>query len=167
MKRGIISFIYSAVMPYLVLLCFIIPGKTGNDETAIKVCFAVMLVLCFLGVPACVICNLASLTSLDDKTSAIRNIVIKVCHLPIHFFLLAITLGFMNPWLLLLMWVPPVMSISLLALSACCNIAACVKLLSRKTCSFKKALFFCLSGFVLVINVVGAGMQLDNVKLKM
>jgi len=153
-------------MPYLAVICLFIPGMTGNGENTIKLCLILMVVLCFLGVPACVMCNLASLTSLDDRTSAIRNVVIKVCHLPVHICLLVSTLGFMNPWLLLLMWVPPVLSISLLALSACCNIGACIKLLSRGTCTFKKALLFCLSGFVIVINVVFAGMQLDTVLKK-
>lgn len=36
----------------------------------------------------------------------------------------------------------------------------------RDKCSIKKAAFFCLSGFVIILNVVGACMQLNFITKK-
>ncbi|MBQ2603728.1 MAG: hypothetical protein II589_01685, partial [Clostridia bacterium] len=103
-------------------------------------------------VPACVFCNLVPLTVLDNETSSFRYLIIKVCHLPAHLLLIISFVGSFNPFLIFFMWVPVVAGIALLILSGCNDIGACISLWRRDKCSIKKAAFFCLSGFVIILT---------------
>ena len=153
---NIISTVYIVILPYLLLWdIFKIKNKTD-----IIIYGLLALLMCLLGAGACIICNLYSLRKLTDTQSALRNLAIKLCHIPAQLLILLITLGFMNPFLLLLSWLPLAVGVCLLVFDGSSNICACLTLKRRGKCSFKTALILGIFSFVYVGDIIAAIVQL-------
>ncbi len=157
-----ISYIYLIAMPYFILCLLLLVVKHEVSGTSVLLFVILSALLCLIGVAACIICNLASLTALSDKSSAVRNIVIKCCHIPAHFAVLMLVSGFMNPFLLWASWIPALCGVGLLWYSAFTNIGACVSLVRRKKCSLKIGIVLCILSFVYIADIAAAVVQLKK-----
>ena len=154
------SIVYVTAMPYLMLgVLWLCMGITVNKVTLIVLAVSLGL-LGMLGVPACIVCNVASLTYLNDKDSANRNRITKLCYIPMYILLVFFSMGMMNPFLLWASWVPLVLCGSLLTYSGAANIGACVNLLCREKCSFKEALLLGIFSFVGIADLIAAEIQM-------
>ena len=104
MKKGLLSAVYTIIMPYLIFACvYFLLSKQDEVTGAVFALFVVIIILIsMMGIAACVVCNIVSLAALTEVGSARRNLIIKLCHIPAHLVVAAIVSGFMNPFLLLL-----------------------------------------------------------------
>ena len=167
MKKGLLSAVYTIIMPYLIFACvYFLLSKQDEVTGAVFALFVVIIILIsMMGIAACVVCNIVSLAALTEVGSARRNLIIKLCHIPAHLVVAAIVSGFMNPFLLLLSWIPMMVGGAFLTLSGAANICACIKLAKNSKCSLKKAILLCVLGFVPVGDIVGAAVQIRTSKV--
>ena len=149
-------------MPYLIIFSAkLILGRTISKLTAI-IFILVLVLICSLGIISCIICNIVSLKEKNGKKSASRNIVIKVCHIPVHLFMFLIFGGMMNPFLIMASWIPIALSISLLAFSGLANTGACINLFRNKKCGLFTAILLLLSSFIYLIDFIAGMVQLSK-----
>lgn len=161
MKIGKLAFSYIIMMPYLILLVILFPAFFDYEVTgAVAVATVVIIcMLCSLAVAACVLYNIWVLLSLSDHEAAEKNLLIRGSHIPAHFFMLVLLSGFLNPFLLLLSWIPVAVDISLLVFDACTNICSCINLFRRKRVSFGKAFLLAFLSYIYVGGFVSAFIQ--------
>ena len=156
------SFVYMIAVPYLLLGAVVgivrISGDNVGKGTLIAALAAVVL-LCMIAVAACIMHNTAAIFSLDPETAALQNLIIKLSYLPAHLLMALITLGMMNPFLLLASWIPLFLSWCMIAYSGFGNIGACVNLLRRGKCSVKMSVLLCVLSFCFFGDIIGAAVQ--------
>lgn len=154
-KIKIFANIYLVLMPYL--MYWLVIASLQLESLLLSVC--VIVLLCAIGVAACVLCNMSALTGKSDMKSAVMNMIIKICYIPAYVQLRFFFLGMLNPWLMMASWIPLVVSISLLGFSRFCNIGTCVSLYRKGKCKLSTAVILCLMGFVYILDIIGGIIQ--------
>ena len=166
-RRGsnmkVFSYIYVVMLPYLIIgavlgIVSLFDGEIGKG--AIIAILIAIFVLCSVGVCACIMCNIVSLAGFGETHSAVRNLVIKLSHIPAHLLVLVIVGGFMNPFLFLVSWVPALFGVALLCFDACANICGCVSLALRKKTRFLNVVLLCVGSFIYVVDIICAVIQI-------
>ena len=151
----ILSYIYIILLPYLVMMSIYF----GLAKSVILSLICIIL-LCIAGIFACVSCNISALTGKSDVKPAVMNIVTKVCYIPAYVVLRYFFLGMLNPFLVIVSWIPLLISICTIVFSGFCNIEVCINLFRKGRCKLFPAVLLCLMGFIYILDIIGAVIQL-------
>lgn len=138
--------------------------KNGVDGTALLVFFIILAMTCLIGAALNVVYDLSAVASEKQTGFAVRNLVLKLIHIPVHLFVLIIVGGFMNPFLFLASWIPALFGIGLLIFDGFTNVGACVALYLRKKCRLSAAVLLGLVSFVYIGDIIGAIVQITKAK---
>lgn len=161
MKRG--SFIYFLLMPYVIIGTFVLSLKLSNAEVSkpiVITIFILLLLLGLVGIGLCVLYNIASVAYDKPAVLARRNLILKLCHIPIHLLMILCTLSALNPFLFLLSWVPLVCGISVLVFDGCVNIGACLSLVVRKKAKLSHGVLLCAGSFIHIVDIACSIVQI-------
>ncbi len=154
-------------MPYiLVAVCVLLFRPLGGADLApyliVVVPFCCILnIICIVNL---VLGNLHTLRVGDSRGAAVRNLAVKLLHIPVHLALFAISMGFMNPFLMAFLFIPFFCGVGLLTYSGVMNIAGCIRLFRENKLSLKKSVLLCVCGFVYVVDVIAAVVQCNIAK---
>lgn len=158
---GIISAVYALFLPYIILSLISFLFDDIENMTRLKfILFLVLIILaCGLGVLACVMYNYSAYISLNERTAAIYAIILRICHLPAHVLMILVFMGFLNPFLLIVSWVPLAVSFILLVYSGCMNVGACITLFKKRRCSLMAVVIYIVLSFIYIVNIIAAFFQ--------
>lgn len=156
--------LYIILMPYLIFAELFLGMSIISGDNMSGVVFIFLLLLsglfCLIGVGCCIACNIISLSSMSEMQSAVRNIVIKICHIPAHIAVLLIAAGFLNPFLMLFTWIPLLCGAGLYVYSGGANVCTCMKLVTKKKISFGGAIVLGVMSFVGILDLIAAVIEL-------
>ncbi len=153
---------YLLALPYINVAALLLLLKNEVDGVSLIIFFVVLALTCLIGAVMNVVYNLCAVTAESPKWYAVRNLILKISHLPVHLLVLMVVMGFMNPFLLLVSWVPALFGFGLLVFDACTNIGTCINLYRHKKCTLGKAVLFCLLSYVYIADLVGAAFQIKR-----
>ncbi len=156
--------IYIILMPYLIFADVFFGMYILNKEKMSGAVFILLMLLscflCLIGTGCCIACNMISLTSMSEKQSAVRNLIIKICHIPAHLGVLLLAAGFLNPFLMMFAWVPLLCGAGLYVYSGGANVSTCIRLVTNKKCSAGGAVVLGAMSFVGILDIIGALIEL-------
>ena len=151
----VLSYIYIILLPYLVMMSI----DFGLAKSVILLLICIIL-LCIAGIFACISGNISALADTNGIRPAIMNIVTKVCYIPVYIICRYFFLGMLNPFLLIVSWIPFLIGICTLLFSGFCNIGVCVNLFRKGKCKLFVSVLLCLMGFVYGLDIIGAVIQI-------
>lgn len=151
MKR--LPYIYIVIFPYIFYSLFILTVSFDN------IMVITLISLCIILIIACIFCLINSLKHMKAFELSCWNLLTKLAYTPIYIYMLFLTGGMMNPFLLLVSWVPTVISVILCFLSATANIGACINLFREKKCKLFSAIIFALLSYIIGIDIISAIIQ--------
>lgn len=158
MKR--VPYIYVILLPYIIYLTLrLILEKFSLNGQGLVLMIVALVIYCSIAAVAVISGIIISSVKLSPKETSVWNLVIKILHLPAHAVCFLLHCGMMNPFLMLLSWLPAVVSIPLQAVSATMNIGTCINGLKNKKLKTKTAIIFALLSYVYIIDIVTAIMQ--------
>ncbi|MBD5159263.1 MAG: hypothetical protein HDT23_03350 [Ruminococcus sp.] len=154
-KLKVMSYIYIILLPYLVMMS--IYFVLLKSVTLSLVC---IILLCIAGIFACISGNVSALADENDIRPAIMNIVTKICYIPVYVICRYFFLGMLNPFLMVVSVIPFAIGICTVCFSGFCNIGVCINLFRKGKCKLFVSVILCLMGFVYVLDIIGAVIQI-------
>ncbi len=159
----ILSYVYMILLPNFLL-------KTFSMLAHVKLLSLIMmfLVLAVLGTVAGIIINVSAIKSDSGKIFSVMNLIVKLWYSCIHATMLLFSFGMLATLIFALgSGIPIVLSIIMLVFSGLCNIGNCIGLYRNGKCSLIKAIVLNIMGFVYLLDVIGAVIQLiTSLKMK-
>ena len=154
-KLKVLSYIYVILLPYLVMMSiyFVLLKSVALSLVCV-------ILLCIVGIFVCISGNVSALTDKNDIRPAIMNIVTKICYIPVYVICRYFFLGMLNPFLMVVSVIPFAIGICTVCFSGFCNIGVCVNLFRKGKCKLFVSVILCLMGFVYVLDIIGAVIQI-------
>lgn len=119
-----------------------------------------ILISCILAIIAVISGIIISVKSLSPRETAVWNLVTKLAYLPVHATCVSYFLGMMNPFLLMVSWVPVVSSLFLQGVSSTMNIGACMNGYKSKKMGIGASVILALLSYVYIIDIIAAVVEL-------
>lgn len=158
MKR--IPYIYIILLPYVIYLTLrLILEKVSLNSQGIVLMIIAVVIYCAIAAVSVVSGIIISSFRLSPQEAAVWNLVTKILHLPAHAICFLLHCGMMNPFLMLLSWLPAVVSLPLQAVSATMNTGACINGCKNKKLKTKTAIILALLSYVYIIDIITAVIQ--------
>ncbi len=154
MKR--IAHVYIILFPYLfvVTLYWLI---CSLDEVKWLIPAVLLVGLCStLGVASVIVADIISGFKLSPFEACVWNLVIRAGHLPAHLLCLLLFGGMMNPFLMLMSWIPLLLSICLQGIAGFASIGACISGGRKKIWHPGIAVLFGFLSFIYVLDFIVA-----------
>jgi len=158
MKR--IPYIYIILWPYVTYLTLnLILEKFSMNQQGIIMMLVAVAVYSLIAAGAMISGMVISTFKLSVKEASIWNLIIKLLHLPAHAACFLLFCGMMNPFLMLLSWLPAIASIPLQFVSATTNVGTCINCRKNKKMETKTAVIFALLSYLYIIDIIIAVIQ--------
>ena len=158
MKKIFSGFIM--IFPYLfVLLSYIIiKGERGihieeKDFITLTIMTIIMLIILFIVYIPTLICMICKWKS---KTVMLINLLIKIIYIPVHFVLFLLIGAFGNPFLLILMPIPFIISIMFMGMTGTLSVAANINAYKSGNYKLSNAIIYSLLSYCYIVDIVVA-----------
>ena len=149
-KMQVFPYICVILFPYFALIGIIYFAFLEADFMFVSQCLISFVTAIIL----CIWCNKSAVSGKSNMKSVVMNIVTKICYIPFCFGLLRGHYGTLS----FLMIIYPLSVI--LAFTGLYNIGNCIRLYRNGKCSRGKSVILCIMGFVHILDIIGAVIQI-------
>lgn len=149
---NIFLYAYIILLPYVVYVLY-----------DVRYFIPVLILLVVLTVFALVIINISAVHSGNNKFFSVMNLILKICCSCTHGFIFYV-MYVVREFSVFIFAISHIMfiviSLCILAVSGFSNIGNCISLCRNKKCGSVKAVVLGITGFVYVLDIIGAVIQL-------
>ncbi|MBR6627028.1 MAG: hypothetical protein IKL04_03485 [Lachnospiraceae bacterium] len=154
MKR--IAHVYIIIFPYL-FVAVLYGLLMSISETGRLILLGLLAgFMAILIVAAIISADIISAFKLSPHEACVWNLVTKAVHMPAHLFCYLLLMGMMNPFLLLISWVPLLLSLCLQGISGFASIGACVGCCRKKVMGKGLGILCSLLSFIYILDMLVA-----------
>lgn len=142
-------YLYIALFPYLLVLTIV--GLISCDLIILVILLSVIeLLLLFISMTGCLLGSLRG----KSRSNLFWTLAVKLIHLPVHVLMILLTMGMMNPFLLVIAWLPLLLSFMLMGLSGTLSAGTAVNSFRLKEIGLGFLILFIVLGFLYIVDII-------------
>ena len=147
--------IYILIFPYLyiLLVCIIFRDKNINEEN-LKTLAIVSIIVIAIYILNCIIVAISSAFKYEPKKAIKTSLLMKIVYIPIHLLLYVLIGAMANPFLVILIPVPFIISISLMSMTGMISAAGLINLYKHKIYKLGRTIVYILLSYCYIADLV-------------